>query len=85
MVFPGSRTIIFNPGGAVNLTPYGYVGATVVTTNWAAVTSARNGNAAQTAQILIAPGVTISNTQLVNDPSWANIRIGGLDPAVKPL
>lgn len=85
VVFPGSRTIIFNPGGAVNLTPYGYVGATVVTTNWAAVTSARNGNAAQTAQILIAPGVTISNTQLVNDPSWANIRIGGLDPAVKPV
>lgn len=83
-VFPTTRTIIFNPN-SVDLTPYGYTGANVITTTWADVISARNANAAQTGQILIAPGVTISNTQLCSSPSWVNIRIGGIDPAIKPV
>lgn len=83
-VFPTTRTIIFNPN-SIDLTSYGYPSASVQTT-WGGVTSARNAVAASTAQILIAPGVTLNNTQLCSDTSWANIRIGALDPTgAKPI
>lgn len=84
-VFPTTRTIIYNPN-SIDVSGYGYSGYQNITTNWAAVLTARNAiGSGTTAQILIAPGVTITNTQLANSPNWANIRIGGLDPDVKPV
>jgi hypothetical protein len=78
-VFPGNRTIIYDPSGTGD--PANYPSADVRTT-WSGVISARNARGAQTCQILIAPGVTIANTTLVSSPSgWSNIRIGALDPA----
>lgn len=78
-VFPTTRTIIWNPGGSVNIAPYGYTGANEVTGTWANVKTARAAVAAQTAQILLVPGVDLDNTVLADGESWANIRIGALD------
>lgn len=82
-VFPGNRTIIYDPSSIVDLAAVGYPSANRLTT-WAAVTSARNSLGLTTAQILIAPGVVENLTaRMVNDPSWSNIRIGAL-PGTRP-
>ena len=84
-VFPASRTIIFNPA-AIPLSGYGITGYTETST-WAATIAARNAIAAQTARILIAPGVILdlaaegSAWHLAYQRTWKNIRIGALDPA----
>jgi hypothetical protein len=90
VAFPGTRTIIYNPGGAFNITPYGYVGPQVITsTNFADVIAARtnSGVGAQNAQILLVPGVEENFTSYItNNPAWANIRMGALDMALtKPI
>lgn len=80
VVFPGGQTIIFDPTGVGD--PTNYPGATVRTT-WANVLVARNANAAQVAQILLAADLTA--TQMCSSPSWVNIRFGALNPAVMPI
>ncbi len=84
-VFPGTRTIIWDPNNVVpDPSVYGYGSAQRITGAWSSVISARSDGTrnSQTCQILIAPGVEhqIGSSRMVNDPSWPNIRIGALDP-----
>lgn len=83
MVFGADKTIIYNPGGLADVSAY--ASATVITTDWAAVKAARNAKGLTDCRILIAPGVTLTDTQLASPSTWSNIRIGGLDPANKPV
>lgn len=77
-VFPGNRTIIYDPSNTGD--PANYPSAAVRTT-WNDVLTARDAVSAQTAQILLAPGVTLPRQRLINDEPWANIRMGALDLA----
>jgi hypothetical protein len=84
-VFPGTRTIVWDPlGTAPDLSVYGYGSAQRLTGAWSTVTAARSDGArnGQLCQILLAPGAVhnLGASRLVSDPSWPNIRIGALDP-----
>ncbi len=83
-VFPGTRTIIWDPNNVVTPSDYGYGSAQKITGAWSTVVSARSDGTrnSQTCQILIAPGAVhdLGASRMVSDPSWPNIRIGALDP-----
>jgi len=81
--FAAGNTIIFNPGNAVNTSAFD--SANVITTSWADVVAARNSKGLTNCRILIAPGVTLTDTQLAAPDNWSNIRIGAMDPASKPV
>lgn len=76
-------TIIYNPGGVADTSSY--PAATVITSSdWADVIAARDARGLNYCRILIAPGVTLTDTQLAAPSNWSNIRIGALDPDNRP-
>jgi len=82
-VFAGDKTIIFNPDNLADVSAF--PSANVVTTTWEDARAARDAKGQTDCRLLIAPGVTLIDTQLALVLGWSNCRIGGLDPAVKPV
>ena len=76
--FPTTQTIIFDPDDNADTSAYP---SADVRTTWSGVQSARDAfGYVSYARILIAPGITLADTQLAAFVDWSNIRIGPLDP-----
>ena len=77
--YPGTQTIIFNPGGTADVSAYST--ATEITTDWSAVRSARNALGASTyARILLASHVETDEVLKTNADNWVNFFLAPLDP-----